>query len=314
MASKIFDLKAQNSINILLIFLLHLEGIANANRNFVNLSKGLEQSSGKGNKSFDVGVDLMNKTLPLQSASQVASQKSWEDAVGFWNVTSNGTRKRTCILFQAAIQFDISYTQTDGKRYIARIDLPSSADASGDCEERSQFINLTWPILLSNNTIAYASVWIFFVNYYQSVPVTVKAPSANTFAVSHIRITYPAAKLPDASNPDKILLVENKSLDNFSTPVENSYRCEFQELKSADFTIRFSDLQYQAFMRSISSDLIKFYKPIFCRPTDNDDPPSISRKDIFVALAVAGALLCIFGFLYWHKRRRGDEDEEDYDD
>lgn len=113
-----------------------------------------------------------------------------------------------------------------------------------------------------------------------------------------------------------MLLVENRSLDNFSAPLENSFRCEFQELKSTDFTIRFADFQYQAFMRMIP-DIAKFHKPIFCTPGDGEQSSSASilTKDIIIGLSVAFGLMCIFGFIYWNKRRRRDDDDDDeYDD
>lgn len=262
----------------------------------------------------DVGIE--ETLLQEWHSQQEDTGSSWESDVGFWNVT-NHSRRRTCILFQAAIQFDINYYQTDGKRYIARIDLPrKSTNATGDCEERSQFITLTWPIILSNSSVVHGSVWIFFVNYYQSVSSQTRASTSNTYAVSHIRITYPAAYLPDPRDPDEMLLVENRSLDNFSAPLENSFRCEFQELKSTDFTIRFADFQYQAFMRMIP-DIAKFHKPIFCTPGDGEQSSSASilTKDIIIGLSVAFGLMCIFGFIYWNKRRRRDDDDDDeYDD
>lgn len=243
-----------------------------------------------------------------------SAERSWQDDVGLWNVTTNTSHnKRTCILFQGAVQLDISYTQTDGKHYIARIDVPETADANGDCEDRSQFINLSWPVMLPNASISNGSLTIFFVNYYETKDLLEKASSPNRFAVSHIRISYPTATLPNADNPDEFLIVENKSLDNFSTPIDNSYKCELQELKSTHFSIRFADFQYQAFMKH-RPESVQFHKPIFCHQEIEEEKKSVV-KQLYIAFAVLLGFGGIFGFLYWHRQQRGDDDDEDdYDD
>lgn len=262
----------------------------------------------------NASIDTSNNNITHPEIDQEDSPISWQDYPGLWNVSSG---RRTCILFAGAIQFDINYYQTDGQEYTARINIPASlTNSTGSCAQRAQFITLSWPISMPNGSIAQGSLRFIFLDYYQahqSVEEKEEESSGpNFYAISNIRIRYPAAGLPRAKNPREVLRVEER-MNEFITPKKNSYQCHLVELIGFRFRfiLRMANFQYQAFMNT-SSGSAKFTEPILCKSAPVS--PRASTSKLVLAMAVAAGYISIALFIYWNKTYDMYEDREDYED
>lgn len=178
-----------------------------------------------------------NTTTVAPTTTSAPPTPAQDPKPGKWVV--NGTNT-TCIVLRMAVQFNVTYINTDNKTVHELVNLPSdnSTNATGVCADKEQVINIKWRPTGNDSD---NSIVLHFVKN-----------DTKSYSLHHIEVYITPKQLPNINTNGTVMMIHNAS--EYKTSLSNSYRCmRAQELKLATNTTnataiaKVSDLQFQAF-------------------------------------------------------------------
>ncbi|XP_019635308.1 PREDICTED: cell wall protein DAN4-like isoform X1 [Branchiostoma belcheri] len=211
---------------------------------------------------------------------------------GTWYVNQSG---EPCLILQAAITINITYSTSPSTASAVLVSLPQSAESSGNCGPNTSHITLG---LQSGH---------FNLTFTFGANVTVNGLK-NAFMLSQVNLGYVLDKnmFPD-SVADKPVLVQYSNFSNahLSASMGSSLKCDAEQSFSLDrnHVLSISHVQVQPF--SVQDG--KFSKAETC-PEDGDKG-SHYNLGVAVALCVTVPVIFMAVFIGWHyfcvMRKRG---------
>lgn len=211
-----------------------------------------------------------------------------EPDMGSWSYTDT-SKNETCVIAQMAMQFNLSYFDTDGKPVSVLYNLPKDAIVkSGQCGNVTDYIELSWAMDKQSNN--YSSLRIDFA----------LNGTEHEFAFTGLALQLPVVgdSFPNAKPQQQLVLSNNQTL--FKTPLEMSYHCNKAQqlnLTSAaaglsEQTVTVTKLQLEAFHRKYNG---KFSIAKDCEAIDTPDIVPIAVGCALVTLIIIMLIAYLVG-------------------